>query len=103
MEIKFRGRKLHTDDFYYGDFVHSVPQSTFPGLIDANGFYVSAIHPETVAQLATHDDDDAEVYTGDEVHADNGEDYRVELRPVFVNLDGGEVLLNPPKHFKLKE
>lgn len=100
MEIKFRGKDFE-ELLCYGNFIYDKNLGSYY-INHGYSFETTQIQIPSLAQLATHDDDDAEVYTGDEVHADNGEDYRVELRPVFVNLDGGEILLNPPKHFTLK-
>ena len=101
MEIKFRGR--YKGKYIYGDLTYKYGDAAIFVKGD-NHYFDHCYQPNknSIAQLATHDDEDNEVYTGDEVHADNGEDYFVELRPVFVNVDGGEILLNPPKHFTLK-
>ena len=63
-QIKFRGRRLDNGQFVYGDFVHYVPQSSFPGIVDEDGF-VHEVAPESVAQLVGRDVNGKEVYEGD--------------------------------------
>ena len=101
MKIKFRGRDFE-ELYCYGNLIYdSYSGDYYINITDS--FETTQVQIPTVAQLATLDSDDDEVYTGDVVHADDGEDYFVELRPVFVDVDGGETLFNPPKHFTLKE
>ena len=106
MKIKFRGLEKFANRII---FSHSFFQEFDSngarrcGLLERHAPVWTPIYNNSVAQLATLDSDEDEVYTGEIVHADNGEDYFVELRPVFVNVDGGETLIDPPKHFTLKE
>ena len=64
-QIKFRGRRLDNGEYVYGDFVHYVPQSSFPGIVDEDGF-VHEVKSESVAQLIGRDVKGKEVYEGDE-------------------------------------
>ena len=61
--IKFRG--VGTDGkTSYGSFVSIMPMSSFPAIIDGNGFY-HEVKPESIAQLVGYDANGKEVYEGD--------------------------------------
>ena len=68
-EIKFRGRDLDTGKFVYGDFVHCVPMSSFPGIVDDDGS-VHEVYFDSVAQLVGHDSNGKEIYDGDALQCD---------------------------------
>lgn len=76
-QIKFRGRKFD-GTIVYGDFVHTVPMSSFPGVVDFEGF-VHEVDPESVAQFVGHDKNGREVYEGDTVVL-NSDDYPLEYK-----------------------
>ena len=68
-EIKFRGRDLDTGKFVYGDFVHCVPMSSFPGIVDDDGS-VHEVYFDSVAQLIGKDGNGDEIYDGDFLQCD---------------------------------
>ena len=102
MQIKFRGLRTNGSGYAVGELTTFIghPQICFN---TEQGWKVENVDERTIRQFATTDSNGKEVYAGEIVHAGNGEDYFVELRPVFVNVDGGETLINPPKKFWLKE
>ena len=61
--IKFRGRTLD-GRIVFGDFVHYVPMSSFPGIVNEDGF-VTEVDPDSVAQFLGYDINGLEVYEGD--------------------------------------
>ena len=71
MKIKFRGRGLKDKKLYYGSYVQTMPQSSFPAILDNDGFY-NEISPESVAQFVGYDCNGDEIYEGDKVHGING-------------------------------
>ena len=76
--IKFRGIDLETGDFVFGYFVHYVPQSSFCGIVDQDGF-LHEIKPDTVAQfLLRHTSSNEEFYEGDQVG------FNRQGRPLFI-------------------
>ena len=83
MTIKFRGRGLKDKKLYYGSYVHTMPQSSFPAIIDNGGFY-NEVDPESVAQFVGYDADGKEVYEGDICHCE-------ELGDCFIVLLGYSV------------
>lgn len=90
--IKFRGKSTETGKYVYGDFVHYVPLSTFPGIVDEDGF-VHEVYPNSVAQLVGYDADGREVYEGDELYLDLPEDnfhkeYKATMRGEALASDG---------------
>ena len=65
--IKFRGVDLKTGKFIYGDFVHYVPQSSFNGIVDEDGF-LHEIEYNSLAQfLYRYPPSNEEYYSGDQV------------------------------------
>lgn len=90
--IKFCGIDTKTGKYAYGDFVHYVPLSTFPGIVDEDGF-VHEIFPDSVAQLIGYDADGREVYEGDALYLDLPEDnfhkeYKATMRREALANDG---------------
>ena len=65
-KIKFRGRGLKDKKLYYGSYVHTMPQSSFPAIIDNGGFY-NEVDPDSVAQFVGYDADGKEIYEGDKM------------------------------------
>ena len=78
-QIKFRGRRLDNGQFVYGDFVHYVPQSSFPGIVDEDGF-VHEVESDSVAQLVGRDVNGKEVYEGDILTDEKGFTYEAALQ-----------------------
>lgn len=76
-QIKFRGRKFD-GTIVYGDFVHTVPMSSFPGVVDFEGF-VHEVEPDSVAQFIGHDANGNEIYEGDTVVL-NSDNYHIEYK-----------------------
>ena len=68
-EIRFRGIDLDTGKYVYGGFVHSVPMSSFAGIVDDDGI-VHEINLQPPAQLVGRDGDGEEIYEGDELTVD---------------------------------
>ena len=95
-EIKFRGVDLNTGDFVFGDFVHCVPMSSFPGIVDTDGF-VHEVYPESVAQFIGYlKENGNQVYEGDVIHfSPDGEPLSAQFAPCLVDkyrksyFDGG--------------
>lgn len=68
-KIKFRGRTFD-GKLIYGDFVHVVPQSSFPGIIDDDGF-AHEVETNSVEQFTNcYDANGEEIYDGDEIRID---------------------------------
>ena len=63
-EIRFRGISLDTGKYVYGGFVHSVPMSSFAGIVDDDGI-VHEINLQPPAQLIGRDGDGEDIYEGD--------------------------------------
>ena len=104
-QIKFRGRKFD-GTIVYGDFVHTVPMSSFPGVVDFEGF-VHEVEPESVAQLIAVDCNGREVYEGDMVEriADYDPDFdRAKAFPMaatfddFSAINDGQIILAEAHH-----
>lgn len=84
-KIKFRGEDLHTGELVYGDFVHYVPQSSFCGIVDQDGF-LHEIKTNSQAQLVGYDKQGREVYQGDVMEfTDTGELLSAEFTPCFAD------------------
>lgn len=71
MKIKFRGKRLDNGEYVYGDFLHSVPMSSFTGIIDEDGF-VHEIKPDSQKQLVGYDSNGVEVYEDDTLIGEEG-------------------------------
>ena len=68
-EIRFRGIDVDTGKYVYGAFVHSVPMSSFAGIVDDNGI-VHKINLQAPAQLIGRDGDGEDIYEGDALTVD---------------------------------
>ena len=79
--IKFRGRTPEGQTVY-GDFVHYVPMSSFPGIIDDEDFY-HEVDPDSVAQLVGFDKHGCEVYEGDFCLDADGKEFKAVFEPDF--------------------
>ena len=87
-QIKFRGIDIDTGDYVYGDFVHYVPMSTFPGIVDVDGF-VHEIKPDSVKQLVGFHSDGTEIYNGDIIpHNEFGMPFSAELHVGLKDIHG---------------
>lgn len=69
--IKFRGKRVDTGEFVYGDVAH-----TEVGVLIGAGFEVE---PKSVKQLAGYDSDGNEVYAGDELVDDDGREWKARI------------------------
>ena len=106
-EIKFRGRDLDTGKFVYGDFVHCVPMSSFPGIVDDDGS-VHEVYFDSVAQLAGYDANGKEIYDDDTITVTWEEknivkDYVVSFRSFAYAKDGCYLCQCQLKNGVLKE
>lgn len=73
-QIKFRGISTKTGKYVYGYYVPQCPMSSFPGIVDDDGF-INEVEPDSVAQLVGTDINGKEVYEGDIVYL-GGKDYQ---------------------------
>ena len=99
--IKFRGKKRKDGKFIYGSYVHITPMSSFPSIIDNEGFY-EEVDPDSVAQFVGYDADGKEVYEGDKLVDSNGNEFFAELWAMGANTLDADVLENGIFKFKLK-
>lgn len=106
--IKFRGRDIDSGKSVCGDFVHVVPMSSFPGIIDCDGI-VHDVAPDTIAQLVGYDSNGSEVYEGDTVFEEylNGETHEhvARLESMSQNPENAQYFFwsYPAKFTTLKE
>lgn len=97
MDIKFRG-KDRRGNIFFGTYDEKT------ATIDDFDYASShVVEHETVAQLATHDDEDNEVYTGDKVIGPDGRNYTSKLVPMFLCDDDDTLHLFDPNEIHLKE
>lgn len=79
--IKFRGRRIDNGEFVYGVYVKSVPMSSFPGIVDDDD-YIHDVDPDSIAQLVGYDVDGKEVYEGDTLIDDDGQEFVASLQGI---------------------
>ena len=107
MKIKFRGRGLKDKKLYYGSYVQTMPQSSFPAILDNDGFY-NEVDPESVAQFVGYDCNGDEVYEGDILENDSGGEFKASLKSIITSLHNPCYCrylekLNHRKYYRLKE
>ena len=76
--IKFRGISERTGEFVYGYYVPTCPMSSNPGIVDDE--FVHEVKSESVAQLVGYDADGEEVYEGDVLIGEHGDEWEGVLR-----------------------
>lgn len=66
-EIKFRGKSILTDEWFYGDLVHSADKKRTAILVnDKNSYDECEVVPETIGQFTSlYDCDGKEIFEGD--------------------------------------
>lgn len=71
--IKFRGKSILTDEWLYGDLVHSADNKRFGILVnDKDSYDECEVAPETVGQfIGLYDCDGKEIFEGDVIGCHN--------------------------------
>lgn len=66
-EIKFRGKSILTDEWFYGDLVHSADKKRTAILVnDKDSYDECEVAPETIGQFTSlYDCDGKEIFEGD--------------------------------------
>ena len=94
--IKFRGRRLDSP-MVYGDLIH---YQGYPYIrIKEGGEW--EVEPDSVAQFVGYDRNGKEVYEGDVIADDGGEEFIATLVPMMIGYDGRYYIITD--EMKLKE
>ena len=91
--IKFRGKSILTDEWLYGDLVHSADNKRFGILVnDKDSYDECEVAPETVGQfIGLYDYDGKEIYEGDILEFDEFTAEVRFVRGVFAFLANGDL------------